>query len=85
MAHRLLYPAYFDVSLTRKEGRRVAKDKAVEHPDIFRLARAVSSLGLTSIQEDKKFPKRWYDAAGRLSVEYEGSKEELLKAVAEKL
>ena len=85
MALRLLYPAYFDVSLTRKEGRRVAKDKAVEHPDIACLARALRALGLPYTQEDKKFPGRWYDVAGRLSVEYAGSKEELLKVVAEKL
>ncbi|HJJ95612.1 MAG TPA: signal recognition particle protein Srp19 [Methanocorpusculum sp.] len=85
MALRLLYPAYFDVSLTRKEGRRVAKDKAVDHPDIARLARAIRALGLSPTQEDKKYPGRWYDASGRISVEYAGTKEDLLKAVAEKL
>jgi len=85
MALRTLYPVYFDATLTRKEGRRVSKEMAVEHPTAASITRAVTALGLSPTEEPKTFSGRWYGEKGCVTVEYEGSKEALLKAVAEKL
>lgn len=87
MALRTIYPCYFDVSLTRKEGRRVAKSEAVPQPNLSRLARAAKSAGLTVAEEEasKSHPARWFAREGRLVVDFAGSKEELLHKIASAL
>ena len=87
MALRTIDPCYFDVSLTRKEGRRVAKSEAVPQPNLSRLARAAKSAGITVAEEDtsKSHPARWFAREGRLVVDFAGSKEELLHKIASAL
>lgn len=85
MAQRVLYPCYFDEKLTRKEGRRVSRGLAVTNPTTSAVMRAVRSLGLKPAPETKPHPARWYTDEGRVLVEFSGSKEELLKKIAEKL
>lgn len=87
MAIRFLYPCYFDSELTRAKGRRVAKQNSVPSPALAQVSRAVKYAGYTIISEDKdaSHPARWFAKEGRLSVECEGSKEELLRKVGEKL
>ena len=87
MALRTIYPCYFDVSLTRKEGRRVAKSEAVPQPNLSRLARAAKSAGIIVAEEDasKSHPARWFAREGRLVVDFAGSKEELLHKIASAL
>lgn len=87
MALRTIYPCYFDVSLTRKEGRRVAKSEAVPQPNLSRIARAAKAAGLAVAEEDasKSHPARWFAREGRLVVDFAGSKEELLHKIASAL
>ncbi|HJJ48941.1 MAG TPA: signal recognition particle subunit SRP19/SEC65 family protein [Methanocorpusculum sp.] len=87
MAVRFLYPCYFNASLTRKEGRRVSKELAWDNPNLSQLARLAKSLDINVIEEDQsaRCPKQWYAAAGRLRVEYDGSKETLMRTIAEKM
>ncbi|MDO5847032.1 MAG: signal recognition particle subunit SRP19/SEC65 family protein [Methanocorpusculum sp.] len=85
MAQRVLYPCYFDAKLTRKEGRRVARELAVGNPAASAVMRAARSLGLSPAPETKTHPARWFADEGRIVVEFTGSKEELLKKIAEKL
>lgn len=84
MALRTIYPCYFDVSLTRKEGRRVAKSEAVPQPNLQRLSRAAKAAGLAVAEENTSasHPARWFAKEGRLVIEYAGSKEELLHKIA---
>jgi len=85
MVLRTLYPVYFDASLTRKEGRRVAKELAVNHPTTDSLFHAAQTLGLNPTQDEKTYSGHWYGEKGRVIVEYTGSKENLIRKVAEKL
>lgn len=87
MALRTIYPCYFDVSLTRKEGRRVAKSEAVPQPNLSRITRAAKAAGLSIAEEDasKSHPARWFAKEGRLVVDFAGSKEELLHKIASAL
>lgn len=87
MAVRYLYPCYFDTELTREQGRRVNKNLAVANPNTAQISRAAKSAGLNVVEENKTthHPSQWYKAGGRISVEFQGSKEELLKIVASKL
>lgn len=87
MALRTIYPCYFDASLTRKEGRRVSKTDAIEQPNLQRISRAAKAAGLLVAEEDatSSHPARWFAREGRMRIEYEGSKEELLKKISAKL
>lgn len=87
MALRTIYPCYFDVSLTRKEGRRVAKSEAVPQPNLSRITRAAKAADLSIAEEDasKSHPARWFAKEGRLVVDFAGSKEELLHKIASAL
>lgn len=87
MAIRFLYPCYFNVELTRSEGRRVAKTLAVASPNLAQVARAAKQCDLTVLDEERdvRHPTHWFSSDGRLRIEYEGSKEELLQKVAHKL
>ena len=87
MAIRFLYPCYFDAALTRKEGRRVAKNLAVSAPNMAMISRA-AKVGRVSVLEEERdahHPAQWFKSGGRIRVEYAGSKEDLLKIVAGKL
>ncbi|MCZ9313711.1 MAG: signal recognition particle subunit SRP19/SEC65 family protein [Methanocorpusculum sp.] len=87
MAIRFLYPCYFNAELTRSEGRRVAKTLAVVSPNLAQVARAVKQCDVAVLDEerDARHPAHWFSGDGRLRVEYEGSKEELLQKVAHRL
>lgn len=87
MAIRYLYPCYFNADLTRSAGRRVAKTLAVSSPNLAQVARAAKQCGLAVLDEERDVmhPGHWFSSEGRLPVEYEGSKEELLRVVAHKL
>ena len=42
----IIWPVYFDQTETRKNGRRVPKSLAVQHPKIVEVKTAVERLGL---------------------------------------
>ena len=82
----VLWPAYFDLRLSRAEGRRVPKKEAVEAPTAQMLFEAVKQLQLDCILElEKTYPRFWYRATGRVLVEPRLDKTLLIEGVAKKL
>jgi signal recognition particle subunit SRP19 len=82
----VLYPAYFDVRLSRAKGRRVAKKDAIEAPSAQMLFSAAKSLDLDCILElEKSHPRFWYRSGGRVLVEPKLDKPQLMIKVAQKL
>ena len=82
----VLYPAYFDLKVTRGRGRRIAKRDAVEAPDAHMIFDAVKALGLDCILElEKSHPRFWHRHGGRVLVEPKLDKTELMDKVAAKL
>ncbi|MHA1910717.1 MAG: signal recognition particle subunit SRP19/SEC65 family protein [Candidatus Kariarchaeaceae archaeon] len=74
----IIYPEYFDVVLSRREGRRISRDKAVEKPSLNKLSFVSSKLNLNfTVQKDKFYSKRWWNRQGRLIIEFERSEEGL--------
>jgi signal recognition particle subunit SRP19 len=66
----VLWPEYFDISRSRAEGRKVAKDLAVSAPTLDMLVLAVKHLGLQHKAEpDKSYPSAWHEKKGRVLVE----------------
>ena len=82
----IIWPLYFDKTLTRKQGRKVAKKFAVDKPQIDVLMKAAQSLGLHPILEKSaSHPSRPFLKEGRLLVNKKTSKIEMLKQIANRL
>lgn len=83
----VLWPRYFDGGLSRREGRRVPRDRAADGaPDVEALAKAVEAAGYeATVEDDACHPARPWEACGRVLVEGADDKEALLREVAEAL
>ena len=81
----VIYPAYLDSSLSRKEGRRVPRSLAVHNPRIEEIVKAAEELGLNPIVEDSKYPRLWWRYKVRIVVDKVDSKQKILKMIAEKI
>jgi signal recognition particle subunit SRP19 len=75
----IIYPLYFDKSISRNFGRRLPKKYCVEKPTITQLSKAANAAGLDpSIEKDKAHPARQWKKEGRILVKKKGSKQEIL-------
>lgn len=82
----MLWPQYINKDLTRKEGRKLALKDCVKEPKVSEMESVVKRLGLKySTQENKTFPGKWYEKSGRILVESEMSKLELLREISTKI
>ncbi|MCQ8894630.1 MAG: signal recognition particle subunit SRP19/SEC65 family protein [Methanolinea sp.] len=79
---RILYPCYFNSALKRGEGRRVPLSRAVRDPTLADLERAAKGSGLSFRPEQKHYPSRWWLREGRIVVQWDESKEKLLKKIS---
>ena len=81
-----IWPQYLNKNLTLKEGRKIAKEDAVSDPTISDVERAVKRLGLQyAIQKDVSYPGKWYEKSGRILVEWEGTKLELIREISSQI
>lgn len=81
-----VWPQYLDKDLSLSEGRKVSKEIAVSKPTISEIERALKRLGLTyEVQKEKSYPGKWYEKTGRILVEYENTKMELLNELSLKI
>ena len=81
----VLYPEYFDKTLTRKQGRKVPKSKAVEECTLSKIVYACKHLELEhEVEKEKKYSKNWWASEGRIIVNPEGisSKTDLIRRIA---
>lgn len=82
----LIWPAYFDITRTRKTGRRVSKNLAIKSPKIQDLIDVVSKLGIEcELNPEVKYPKKPWRTTGSLLLEKKYSKEELIRRIAKEL
>jgi signal recognition particle subunit SRP19 len=82
----IIWPAYFDQAKTRKNGRRVPKNLAVQSPKILEIQEAAQKLGLKfEVVADKGYPKTPWAKTGMLLVEKKGSKEQIISRIAKQL
>lgn len=81
-----VWPQYLDKKLTLKEGRKIAKIDAVSDPTISDVERAVKRLGLKyELQKDVAYPGKWYEKSGKILVEWEGTKLELIRTISSEI
>ena len=82
----ILWPAYFDLTKTRGEGRKVPKTLAVPSPKISELKEAVEKLGLEhELVSDAGYPKTPWMKTGMLLIAKKESKNQIIKKVAKQL
>jgi signal recognition particle subunit SRP19 len=81
----ILYPCYFNASLSREEGRRVARAIGAKGPVAADLERALKRLNIPCQTEEHHHPSHWARHEGRVIATWTGKKEALIKKVAKNL
>jgi signal recognition particle subunit SRP19 len=82
----IIWPAYFDSTKTRKDGRRVPKSLAVPSPKILEIKDAAEKIGLEcEIVSDFSYPKMSWLKTGMLLVKKKESKAQVIKKIARQL
>jgi len=85
MVEKVIWPAYLDAGKSRREGRRVPAELAVEAPTADEIAEAVGQVGYDAIIErDVAYPRQPWVSTGRVRVEGadDDAKNDLVQAVA---
>ncbi len=79
----VIWPIYFDRSITRYNGRKVAKKYAKDKPSAEDISKAAKSLGLNPVLEkDIAHPSRCYKKEGRVLIDKKDSKNKLLRQIS---
>lgn len=81
----IIWPAYFDVSKTRKNGRRVPKNMAVVSPKVDELQIAAARLRLHNEVAEAGYAKTPWSKSGMILVEKKAPKEQIIKQLAKQL
>jgi signal recognition particle subunit SRP19 len=79
----ILYPCYFDVSLTRNEGRRVPRSRTIKDPSLTEIEKALKRYHLRFRSEPKSHPAYWWKREGRTVVTWGEGKQKLISMVAD--
>jgi len=82
----VLWPAYFDSTKTRQQGRRIPKNAAVPSPRPDELKRAAEKCGFQSeIVADARHPKAPWQKTGLIIVPKSVSKTQIIRRIAKEL
>ncbi|RLG95776.1 signal recognition particle protein Srp19 [Candidatus Bathyarchaeota archaeon] len=82
----VLWPAYFDLTKTRSQGRRVPKKLAKANPSVDDIAKALQSLNVPHrIVPDAAYPRIPYERKGMILVKKVMPKNKFIKEVAAKI
>ena len=81
-----LWPAYFDASLSRGQGRRVPKEMAARDPTPEAIEKAAQRLGLNpTVEPGAAYSKQPWRRTGMVQVDKKGRKTEIIGQVAQEL
>ena len=81
-----IWLANLDAKVSRSRGRKVPRELAVPKPTLKEVVEAAEQLGLDPIvEENKSYPKSWWQHKGRVLVKKVNSKINILKAIARKI
>ena len=82
----IIWPAYFDSTKTRNDGRRVPRNLAVPFPKIVEVKEAAEKLGLThELVSDVGYAKMPWLKTGMILVKKKGSKGQTILLIARQL
>jgi signal recognition particle subunit SRP19 len=82
----VIYPLYFDASISRKSGRRIPKKLGCEKPTITDLSKVAKNLGFNPLLEtDTSHPKKSWRKEGRIRIDKKDSKQSMILRIAKSL
>jgi len=82
----ILWPAYFDSTKTRVEGRRVPKGLAIPTPKLEEIQKAVERMGLQpEVVSDVQYPSASWQKNGLIAIPKRGSKTQIIRGVSKEL
>jgi signal recognition particle subunit SRP19 len=82
----VVYPIYFDKTISRMSGRKLNKKNSVDKPSIDNITKAAKSLGLNPVFEKNiSYPSRHWKKDGRILIDKKDTKIKLLKQIANRL
>lgn len=82
----VIWPVYFDKSVTRAEGRKVAKKLAIDKPSIENISKAAKSLGFNPVLEkESAYPSKHWKKEGRILVDKKEAKSKILVQIARRI
>jgi signal recognition particle subunit SRP19 len=81
----VIWTANLDKTLSRKNGRKIPKKIASPGVKLQELIEACSSLNLSFVAEEKRYPRCWWKGSGRVIVEKSKPKPKLMRDIAEKI
>ena len=82
----IIYPIYFDITISRKNGRRVPKDLSVEKPTLSDIFQVAKNLGFhPEIENDAAHPLRHWKKEGRMLIDKKQSKQFMILQIAKSL
>jgi len=75
----IIWPVYIDSKKTKGEGRRISKKDAVPSPKLREISNAAKKLQLNpEVENDKSYSRSWWESTGRVSVDKNMAKREIL-------
>ena len=82
----IIYPLYFDATLSRKQGRRIPKNLCIEKPEITQISKSAKNLGFNPfIEEQSSHPRHHWKHNGRIFIDKKQSKQSMIKQIAHTL
>ena len=82
----VLWPEYFDISVSKSRGRRVPTKLAVKTPTVEEIAKAAKKLKLNpKIESNKSYPGRWWRKTGRVTVQPRARKTKIIRLIAKNI
>ena len=89
MKDYVIWPSYLDKNLSKKDGRKLPKNLALDHPRFDEIKKALESIGINhQIEKNSKYPKEQGKDErnlGRFLVEKKFSKNEILKKISKEI
>ena len=78
---------YFNKTLSRQKGRKVAKEKCIFDPSLNELIESAKSAGLepTATEDQVRFPRRPFVRSGYIVLEKKLPKTKILDKISEKM
>ena len=85
--HIVIWLDYFNKTLSRQKGRRLAKDRCVFDPSLNELIESANDAGLkpTATDDQVRFPRRPFVRSGYIVLEKKMPKKKILNKIADKM
>ena len=85
--HIVIWLDYFNKTLSRQKGRRLAKDRCIFDPSLNELIESANDAGLkpTATDDQVRFPRRPFVRSGYIVLEKKMPKTKILNKISEKM